>query len=136
MPSFHASLNAFLNLIASVLLVVGYFHIKKDNKEAHKKWMLGAFFVSVLFLLSYLVYHYRVGAVPYPHFDWTRTLYFVILIPHIILAAVMVPFIVILLKHALYKDFEKHKRIAKFTFPIWLYTSFSGVIIYYMLYWL
>lgn len=133
-PTGLASFNAFLNLVATIFLLVGFIKIKAGNRDSHKKWMLAAFFTSVAFLISYLVYHYQVRAVPYPHHDWTRSLYFIILIPHIVLAAVMVPFIVLLLKHAVKGDFEKHKKIAKWTWPVWIYVSASGVVIYYMLY--
>ncbi len=129
-----STLNAALNGISFFLLIYGYYLIKKKDKAAHKKIMLTATSVSVLFLISYLIYHYYVGSVPYPHHDWTRYLYFAILIPHVILAALNVPFIVILLFYA-FKGLEpKHKKLAHFVWPVWLFVSISGVIIYGMLY--
>jgi len=100
----------------------------------HKKMMLGAVTMSVLFLISYLIYHSQVGSVSFPYHDWTRTLYFIILIPHVIFAALMVPFIVALLYFAFKDSFEKHKKLAHWVFPVWSYVSFTGVVIYYMLY--
>ena len=128
------TLNAILNLIATCFLVGGFIMIKKGNKIAHKKFMLSATITSALFLISYLIYHYEVGSVPYPYHDWTRPLYFTILIPHVILAALMVPFILTLLWHALKGDFDKHRRIARFTWPVWTFVSITGVLIYLLMY--
>lgn len=127
-------LNASLNLITGVLLVVGFMHIKKGDKVKHKKWMISALVSSTLFLISYLFYHYNVGSIPYPHHDWTRTLYFIILIPHVILAGVMLPFIIAGVTYALRDNFVKHKKLMRIVFPIWLYVSVTGVIVYLMLY--
>lgn len=128
------SLNAVLNFISSVLLMFGFINIKKGRQETHKKFMFAAVITSALFLISYVIYHYYAGSVPYPHHDWTRPLYFIILIPHVILAALMVPFILYLLYQALKGQFEKHKKVARFTFPVWMFVSISGVVIYLMLY--
>lgn len=96
--------------------------------------MLGAVSASAIFLISYLIYHAKVGSVPYPYHDWTRTLYFAILIPHVIFAALMVPFILVLLRLAFKDKRDKHKRLARWVFPVWSFVSLTGVLIYYMLY--
>lgn len=129
-----ATVNAVLNTVSFILLVSGFIMIKKGRRDKHKKLMLSAFFVSALFLISYLIYHYYAGSVPYPHYDWTRPVYFAILIPHIILAAVMTPFILIALWFALRENFEKHRRLARWVFPVWAFVSVSGVVVYLMLY--
>jgi len=98
--------------------------------------MLSAFATSTLFLLSYLTYHFQVGSVPYEGQGWVRPLYFSILISHIILAAAIVPLALVTLVRAVRGKFERHKRIARWTLPIWLYVSVTGVIVYWMLYWL
>jgi len=128
------TLNAILNSIATVLLILGFVNIKKKRIDRHKTFMLAALVTSALFLTSYLIYHAQVGSTPYPHYDWTRTLYFIILIPHIILAAVMTPFILIMVWHAWKEQFEKHKRLARWVWPVWIFVSISGVIVYLMLY--
>jgi len=129
-----STLNALLNSLSAVLLFFGYRAIRKANRETHKKIMLAALGSSALFLISYLIYHYNVGSVPYPYHDWTRIVYLLILIPHIILAAVMSPFILIAVWFALRSDFERHRRIARWIWPVWMYVSVSGVTIYLMLY--
>lgn len=131
---FLPTLNALLNLSATILLVFGFINIKKRNIVSHKKFMLGALFVSILFLTSYVIYHYQSGSTPYPHYNWTRALYFIILIPHIILAALQLPFIVYMVWHALRSNFIKHKKVARWIWPVWMYVSISGVMVYLMLY--
>jgi uncharacterized membrane protein YozB (DUF420 family) len=96
--------------------------------------MIGAIVSSAFFLISYLIYHYQVGSVPYPYYDWTRPIYFTILIPHVILAGVMVPFILRLLYLALKERFDKHQKLARFVWPVWMFVSISGIIIFFMLY--
>ena len=128
------TLNACLNLLSAVLLTFGYVNIKKRRKQIHKRFMIAALVSSALFLTSYLIYHYQVGSVPYPYHDWTRPIYFVVLIPHVILAAVMTPFIVILVWRALREDFVRHKRLAHWVWPVWMFVSVSGVVVYAMLY--
>ena len=128
------TVNALLNGIASILLVLGFIQIKRGNRDTHKKIMLTALAVSLLFLCSYLFYHYRVGSIPYPYHDWTRPVYYIILIPHVILAGVMSPFIIIAVWHALHENFNRHKRLVRWVFPVWMYVSVTGVIIYFMLY--
>jgi uncharacterized membrane protein YozB (DUF420 family) len=96
--------------------------------------MLSALVSSALFLASYLIYHAQVGSVPYPHHDWSRPIYFAILIPHVILAAVMTPFIIAAVVFALRGQFERHKRIVRWLWPVWIFVSISGVVVYVMLY--
>lgn len=128
------SLNAFLNTIAGVLLLIGYIAIKQGKRELHKKLMVSALIVSAAFLTSYLIYHYHVPSKKFPDLGWIKTVYFLILFPHIILAAVMVPMILKTFWHAFREEWESHKKIAKITFPIWMYVSVTGVIVYFMLY--
>ena len=127
-------LNACLNSICTVLLSLGYFYIKRGREYGHKRLMLAAVLTSALFLCSYLVYHALVGSVSYPHHDWTRPLYYAVLIPHVILAAAVVPFVLMALWHAWKGQFVRHVRIARWLWPTWMYVSVSGVIIYLMLY--
>lgn len=128
------TLNACLNTLSLILLIQGYRRIKRQDREGHKKYMLTALGSSALFLTSYLIYHYLVGSVPYPRHDWTRPLYFAILIPHVILAAGMAPFILIAVRHALRGQFQRHRRLARWVWPVWIFVSFSGVAVYLMLY--
>ena len=129
-----ADLNALLNIISATFLTLGFVQIKRGNKERHKRFMLMALVSSVLFLSSYLVYHYFVGSVPYPYHDWTRPLYFTILIPHVTLAVLQLPFIIMLVWRAFHDQFEKHKRLARIVWPVWMFVSISGVTVYLMLY--
>ncbi len=128
------TLNAALNSTAAILLVAGYSFIRQGKRTAHRNAMVGAFTVSVLFLVSYLVYHYHVGSVSYTKTGPIRTVYFAILISHSILAA-FVPFLaVITLWRAARGRIDKHRRIARWTLPVWLYVSVTGVAVYWMLY--
>ncbi|MEJ2544451.1 MAG: DUF420 domain-containing protein [Calditrichaceae bacterium] len=129
-----STVNAIFNTVSTVLLINGYIQIKKQQPNVHKKFMLSALAVSALFLISYLVYHYYVGSVPYTRYDWTRPIYFIILIPHIILAGLMSPFVIITVWLALKKKFEIHQRFARWVFPVWLFVSVSGVLVYLMVY--
>jgi uncharacterized membrane protein YozB (DUF420 family) len=128
------SLNAGLNFVCMLLLLLGYLLIKRGSRQLHKRIMLSALVISALFLISYSIYHVKVGSVPYPYQDWTRIIYYTILIPHIILAAIMVPGIVIAVWYALTERFENHKNLVKWIWPVWMYVSMSGVVIYLMLY--
>ncbi len=128
------TLNAVLNSISALFLILGYINIKKGRRERHKKLMITALTASLFFLISYLFYHAKVGSVPYPYHDWTRPIYFIILIPHIILAAVQTPFILLAVWYALSKRFDKHKTLVHWVWPVWMFVSLSGVIIYLMLY--
>lgn len=128
------AVNATLNATSAVLLVTGLYFIKQRNREAHRRTMLSALGVSVAFLACYLVYHYNVGSVKYQRQDWTRPLYFAILISHTVLAASVPVLAIITLRRAWKGDFARHRRIARVTLPIWLYVSVTGVIVYWMLY--
>lgn len=128
------TLNAFLNGTSAVLLSVGYIFIRLRKVTTHKTCMITAFGVSSLFLISYLIYHYRAGSVPFGGRGWIRPVYFTLLISHIALAACIVPLALITIYRAWTEQFEKHMRIARWTFPIWLYVSVTGVIVYWMLY--
>ncbi|MBX7147681.1 DUF420 domain-containing protein [bacterium] len=125
---------ATLNGISFILLVAGRFAIKAGRQALHRTLMLLAVLSSTFFLVFYLMHHYQVGSVPYPYHNWTRILYFVILIPHVILAAFILPFIVIALKHAFKKQLDKHRRVVRWLYPTWLYVSFTGLVVYVMLY--
>jgi putative membrane protein len=128
------ALNALLNLTSAILLFIGYVAIRQGQKERHKAFMLAALIVSVLFLISYVIYHLNIGSRPYPYHDWTRPIYFIVLIPHVILAAVMTPFIVWGVINALRGRFTLHKRIMRIVWPVWMFVSVTGVIVYLMLY--
>ena len=128
------TLNACLNTLCTLLLVRGFLQIRRGARQAHQKSMLAALVCSALFLCSYLVYHVQVGSVPYPHHDWTRPLYFAVLIPHIILAAIMAPFVALVVWRAYNQDFARHRRLARWIWPVWIFVSVSGVVVYLMLY--
>ena len=128
------TLNASLNTFAGILLLSGYIAIKKGKKELHRNLMIAALAVSAAFLTSYLIYHYHVPSKKFPDLGFIKTIYFLILFPHIILAVVMVPMILKTFWHAYKQEWEKHKKIARITFPIWMYVSVTGVIVYFMLY--
>lgn len=126
--------NAALNSLSAILLLIGFIYIKKQKPHIHKKIMLTAMGSSALFLISYLIYHRAVGSVPYPYHDWTRPVYFTVLIPHVIFAAVMVPFIIAAVYFALRARFDKHKKLVAWVWPVWMFVSISGLIVYLMLY--
>ncbi len=128
------TLNASLNSIAATLLLWGYISIKQGKRDLHRNIMVAALIVSAFFLTSYLIYHYHVPSKKFPDLGWIKTVYLIILIPHIILAAAMVPMILKTFWHAYKGEWEKHKKIARLTFPIWMYVSITGVIVYFMLY--
>ena len=130
------TLNAALNTLSAVFLFAGYLFIRAKNRNAHRVCMLAAFGCSTLFLVSYLVYHFQVGSVGFKGQGWIRQVYFTILITHTVLALAVVPLVLITLIRALKERFDAHRRIARWTFPIWLYVSVTGVIVYWMLYWL
>ena len=128
------SLNAALNSASALLLLSGYFFIRNGRIAAHRRCMLAAFATSTLFLTSYLLYHYHVGSVAFTGQGWIRRVYFTILISHTILAVAIVPLVLITLSRALRSRFDQHKRIARWTLPLWFYVSVTGVIVYWMLY--
>jgi putative membrane protein len=129
-----APLNAILNSIAAVLLTAGFVFIKRKNVAAHRACMISALVVSAAFLTSYLLYHLHVGDVRFGGTGWVRPLYFTILVPHVILAGVIVPLALTTLYFALRGRFPSHRRIARWTWPLWIYVSVTGVVIYVMLY--
>ena len=128
------AVNATLNGIAGILLVIGYVFARRRQFETHRRVMLSAFGVSTLFLVSYVIYHANVGSRPFPGQGAIRVLYFAILIPHVILAAAIVPLALITLSRGLSRRYDAHRRIARWTLPIWLYVSVTGVAVYLMLY--
>lgn len=130
----HAALNATLNATSAILLAGGYAAIRTGKREAHKRFMISAFVVSCAFLVSYLVYHYRVGHVAFQGQGMIRPIYFLLLTSHTILAAVIVPLILITLRRAWLERFDKHRIIARWTLPLWFYVSLTGVVVYVMLY--
>ncbi len=128
------ALNATLNSIAVLQLLFGFYFIKQKDVARHKLCMIMAFVTSCAFLASYLIYHFQVGSVPFTGEGWIRPTYFTILISHIILAAAIAPMAIATLYQALTGQVQKHRRIAKWTWPIWMYVSVTGVVIYIMLY--
>jgi putative membrane protein len=128
------SINAFLNATAAVLLVWGYILIRQKRNATHRKVMQTAFVVSCLFLVCYLVYHFQVGHVVFQRKGTIRTLYLSLLTSHTILAATVPILAIITLRRGLAKRFDRHRQIARWTLPIWLYVSVTGVIVYLMLY--
>lgn len=135
MPSpFLPALNAFLNSCSAILLICGYVMIRRRKIDFHRRFMTAAFITSILFLISYLTYHYTAGTTKFPGTGPIRVVYFTILITHTFLAALVPVLAIITLVRARSAQFERHKRIARWTLPIWLYVSVTGVIIYFMLY--
>ena len=128
------AVNAALNATSTVLLFVGWLFIRQRDMRRHRVCMLTAFATSALFLVSYLVYHAKVGSVPFPGQGVVRVVYFTILITHILLAATILPLALVTLSRGLAGRFDRHRAIARWTFPIWLYVSVTGVVIYVMLY--
>ena len=129
-------MNAVLNGTAAILLAIGFALIKNGKRAAHHKVMIAAFCTSILFLIDYLIYHAQVGSVHYPdrHTGAIRVLYFSILISHTLLAVSVPVLAMITLRRALKGEFARHRKIAKWTWPIWMYVSVTGVIVYLMLY--
>ncbi len=130
----HAALNASLNGVSAVLLAGGYAAIRSGKIAVHKAFMISAFAVSSVFLVSYLVYHYRVGHVAFHGQGWIRPVYFVLLTTHTILAVVIVPMILVTLRRAWLEKFDRHRAIARWTLPLWFYVSVTGVIVYLLVY--
>jgi putative membrane protein len=128
------TLNACLNTLAALLLIRGWILIRRRDLEAHKRTMIAAFATSVLFLVSYLVYHYNVGSVRFQKTGAIRAVYLTILLTHTVLAAAVAPMAIVTLYRAWKGNFEKHRKLARITLPIWLYVSVTGVVVYLMLY--
>jgi putative membrane protein len=128
------ALNALLNGASAVLLLAGWTFIRRRRIAAHRACMLGAFCVSVMFLVSYVTYHALAGSQSFQGQGWLRWVYFPVLVSHIVLAAAMVPFVLTTLYRALGADFARHARLGRLTLPMWLYVSVTGVVVYVMLY--
>jgi len=127
-------LNAILNFTSAVLLATGFYFIKQRRIDAHKRCMVAALIVSVAFLTSYVIYHYHAGSVSFTGQGWIRSVYFIILITHVILAIVILPMVLRTAYLGFTARFDKHVPIARKTFPLWMYVSVTGVIVYLMLY--
>jgi uncharacterized membrane protein YozB (DUF420 family) len=134
--SVHAlpAVNATLNAVSAILLLVAYVFIRSGRIEQHRATMLAAFTTSSLFLLSYVTYHAQVGSVRFTREGFVRPLYFTILATHVILAGLVLPLAIVTLTRGLKGRFPQHRRIARWTFPIWLYVSVTGVLVYVLLY--
>jgi putative membrane protein len=128
------TLNAVLNASSAVLLGSGFAMIRAGRREAHRRFMLAALTTSSLFLVSYLVYHFQVGSVRFARGGAIRSLYLAILVTHTVLAIAIVPLVLVTLRRAQRGDFPAHRRLARFTLPLWGYVSVTGVVIYWMLY--
>jgi uncharacterized membrane protein YozB (DUF420 family) len=128
------AVNATLNATSAVLLTIGYLRIRKGDVRRHKAMMISACTVSTLFLISYVVYHANIGSKPFPGRGPIRLVYFTILVTHVVLAAAIVPLAVVTLARGLRARYDAHVRIARWTLPLWLYVSVTGVIVYLMLY--
>lgn len=127
-------LNALLNAIAAVFLTAGFINIRRRRIRAHRICMIAAVVTSALFFTSYITYHAQMGSKPFPGTGPLRTVYYAILIPHVIMAASVLPLAIITLRRGLRRDDVRHRRIARWTLPIWLFVSVTGVIVYLMLY--
>jgi len=129
------AINASLNTLCTVLLTLGFIFIKRGNKIAHRNCMIAAFTTSVVFLACYLTYHFNVQTVTrFRNPEWFRPIYLIILLTHTVLAVIIVPLILLTLNRARRQDFEAHKKIARWTWPLWMYVSVTGVVIYLLLY--
>lgn len=130
------AVNAILNGTSAILLALGYsfIRIRRRKWKAHRACMLAAFGVSTLFLISYVIYHVQVGSVPFQGQGWVRPVYFTVLGSHLFLAISMVPLVLVTLARALQGRFTRHRRIARWTLPLWFYVSVSGIVVYLMLY--
>jgi uncharacterized membrane protein YozB (DUF420 family) len=128
------AINATLNGLSGILLLAGFALIRSGRREQHRKLMLAAFATSSLFLICYVIYHAQVGSVRFTRQGFVRPLYFTILITHVTLAAVVLPMAIVTLTRGLNGRFGQHRRIARWTFPIWLYVSVTGVLVYVLLY--
>ncbi len=128
------SLNAVLNTTSALLLVTGWWLIRSGRREAHRRAMIAAFAASSLFLVSYLVYHAQVGSVRFAGQGAIRTVYFTLLLSHTVLAVLIVPLVLATLSRGLRGRFDAHRRLARYTLPLWLWVSVSGVLVYWMLY--
>ncbi len=126
--------NAVLNALSTVLLVIAFAFIRSGNREMHKKFMLAAIIVSAVFLASYLAYHFTAPIFKFPGTGWTVPVYYALLISHVILATIATPMIAVTAWHSLHGNFDRHRALARWTLPIWLYVTVTGVVIYAILY--
>jgi uncharacterized membrane protein YozB (DUF420 family) len=128
------AVNACLNGLSAIFLTAGYYFIRKQNKIAHRNCMIAAFCTSTIFLVCYLTYHVFAGRTEFKNPPWFKPIYLIILSTHTVLAVVIVPMVLITLNRAIKQRFELHKKIARWTWPIWMYVSVTGVVIYFLLY--
>ena len=131
--TFLPKLHALLNSLTAIALLVGYRFIKKGNIRFHRFSMTTAFVLSAFFLISYVTYHYQAAPTSYGGEGILRTIYYFVLISHIILAAIIVPFVLLSVYFAISKQFNRHRRISRWTFPLWLYVAVTGVLVYFMI---
>jgi uncharacterized membrane protein YozB (DUF420 family) len=132
--SIFPALNASLNGVSGLLLVIGHSFIRRKRVVAHRFCMLVAFASSTVFLCCYLYYHFHAGVIRFQGHGWIRPVYFTLLLSHTVLAIVVVPMVLVTLSRALRSDFERHRAIARWTYPIWLYVSATGVLVYFFVY--
>jgi uncharacterized membrane protein YozB (DUF420 family) len=128
------ALNAFLNSTSAVFLLIGYGLIRQNRQAAHRNCMIGALTASILFLISYVYYHYNAGRTVFKDPQWFRPIYLTILLTHTILAVVIVPMVIMTVSRAVKRNYELHKKISRWTWPLWMYVSVTGVLIYFLLY--
>ena len=128
------AVNASLNALSGVLLLVGYILIRSGRRDLHRRWMLAAFASSALFLVFYVIYHAQVGSVRFTRQGFVRPLYYTILVTHVTLAAVVLPMAIVTLSRGLNGRYTQHRKLARWTFPVWLYVSVTGVLVYVLLY--
>jgi len=128
------ALNACLNTLAALFLVLGFLFIRRGRKQAHRNCMIAAFYTSTFFIISYLIYHYLAGRTVFAEPAWFRPIYLAILLTHTVLAVGILPLILLTLWRAQQERFERHKKVARWALPLWLYVSVTGVVIYLLLY--
>ena len=128
------ALNATLNGLSAILLTLGYVMIRRGRRDLHKRCMLAALTTSAAFLVSYVIYHANIGSRPFPGQGAVRVVYFTILITHVVLAATILPLALMTTARGLLEQYDRHVRVARWTLPLWLYVSVTGVVIYLMLY--
>ncbi|TAF66978.1 MAG: DUF420 domain-containing protein [Cytophagales bacterium] len=131
--SFLPHLNAFINSATAMCLLVGYYFIRQKNIVMHRTMMMSAFVLSSIFLVSYVIYHNNADSTPYGGVGFIRYIYYFILLTHIILAAVVVPFVLLAIYFGITQQYDRHRRIVKYTFPIWTYVAITGVLVYLMI---
>ena len=134
MLQYFPAINASLNATSGTLLLIGFFLIKARKIELHRRFMIAAFSASALFLVCYVIYHAQVGSVRFTRQGFVRPLYFTILITHVSLAFVVLPLAIVTLSRGLKANYPRHRAIARWTFPIWMYVSVTGVLVYVLLY--